>query len=331
LSGQFGIYDIVQPLGAGGMARVDIAEDRSTGKQVALKRLLPAAAADEDLVRSFIAEAKLVSELRHPNIAQTLAFGHSDGEYFMSMELVRGPTLVQLVRHCNKTVGEIPVSIIIHVLRHVCHALEYAHGRTDSLGRSLGIIHRDVSPANIVISTTGLVKLIDFGIAKVKDSSMKTRAGIVKGKMGYISPEYLAGKIDARADLWSLGVVAYELLTRRRLFDGEGDFDVLRKVRDLPIVPPSQRVADLPPELDAIVMTALQRDPEQRWQNAGAMRTALGGLGRELGSITNRQVIEWVEWALAQTERPAGRADTGAGADKREVADEPSEPSIIIE
>lgn len=321
----FGAFDIVQPLGSGGMARVDVAEDRSTGKRVALKRLHASMAADEDIVRAFIAEAKLVSNLRHVNIAQILASGEIDGEYFIAMELVQGPTLVKLIRHCNKTVGAIPLSIAMHVLRHVCRALDYAHSRCDATGRPLGIIHRDVSPANIVISTTGLVKLIDFGIARVQGSSMKTRAGVIKGKMGYIAPEYLAGHLDARADLWSLGVVGYELVTRRRLFAGDNDFDVLRDVADAPIPPLSKVVAGIPPDLDVIIMTALQRNPDARWQNASAMLAALDTLAREIGPVTNRQANEWVEWALSQTERPAARPVS------EPAAPDPDEPSIIIE
>src|SRR5207237_1269247 len=159
-------------------------------------------------------------------IAQTYELGKAEGTYFISMEYVPGPTLTQVMRQCQLAAGAIPIPITLGILAQLCEALEYAHNRVDEDGKPLGIIHRDVSPSNIVISNTGVVKLLDFGIAKVTGKSeLDTPVGVViKGKFDYIAPEYLGGQLDLRADLFALGVIAHEMLTGRKLFAGEDDF-----------------------------------------------------------------------------------------------------------
>lgn len=302
---RFGAYIVHEKLGQGGMASVHVAESRTLRKRVALKRLLPHVAEQPDLVRSFIHEARLARYLNHPHIARVFDFGKVGDIYFMAMELVPGPNLTQLYRQVKATVGTVPLPVSLHILTQACDALDYAHNLTDDEGEPLGIIHRDVSPPNIVISNTGTVKLIDFGLAKAARSSIQTQVGTIKGKFSYIAPEYLRGLLDVRCDLWSLGVVAWELLTMRRLFDSSDDFDVLDKVKEMPIDPPSRHARDIPGELDAIILTALERDPRRRWQSAAAMRTALQGMIRDLGvEITNRRVLQWVEWAYTQTPLP---------------------------
>jgi len=301
----FGEYSIGEQLGTGGMASVHRAERRVKGvrQRVALKRMLPHAAADPDLVKLFLDEARLVSLLRHRNIAEVYDFGSVGDEYFLAMELVAGPTLKQLLRHSGATVGLIPYPIALNLLIQVCDALAYAHERRDEHGKPLHLVHRDVSPSNIVISSNGVVKLIDFGIAKTV--STHTQAGIIKGKIAYIAPEYLEDTgLDRRADLWAVGVVAYELLCNARLFNADDDFEMMRQVRSQPITPPSAHNPDIPAELEAIVMTALQRAPAQRWQNATALRNALAGVGRP---SSNAEVMEWVEWVFklaGETARP---------------------------
>jgi serine/threonine-protein kinase len=237
--------------------------------------------------------------LRHPNIATVYDFGQVGADYFMAMELVKGPSLKQLVTQCVETVGLIPYPVVIHILIQVLDALTYAHELCDDRGKSLGIIHRDVTPSNIVIGQGGVAKLIDFGVAK--STTSHTSAGVIKGKLTYVAPEYVDGKLDRRCDLWSIGVVAWELLTNMRLFATESDVETVRRVQEMKIVPPSTHNPDIPEELDQIVMTALQRNPNVRWQNAQAMRNALTDLARRLGNApTSADVVEWIDWAFAQ-------------------------------
>lgn len=297
----FGKYRVGEQLGTGGMASVHVAEvcgPHGFRRRVALKRLLPQWSADAEYVELFLHEAQLAANLRHPNIATVYDFGSADGEHYLAMELVRGPSLKQLVQHCRATVGLVPYPIVVHLLSQICEALAYAHDLCDAAGRPLGIIHRDVTPANIVVSNGGIAKLIDFGVAKSRSSH--TRVGIIKGKLAYVAPEYVDGQLDRRVDLWGLGVVAYELLTNQRLFDADDDVELVRLVQEAPITQPSRFNPDLPHELEAIVMTALQREPALRWQNAGAMCTALRGFAREHGNApTYGDVAEWIEWAFA--------------------------------
>lgn len=306
---EFGSYTVLEQLGVGGMASVHVAETRSAGgfrKRVALKRLLEHAASQPELVESFINEARLVRYLHHANIAQTFDFGKVGDVYFIAMELVAGPTLGQLIRQCKATIGVIPFPITLNILVQVCEALEYAHNLCDEHGKPLGIIHRDISPPNVVISNTGLAKLIDFGVAKAKTAHQQTQVGTVKGKFSYMAPEYLSGKLDRRVDLWALGAVAHELLTNEQLFDAEDDYSVLFAVKEKPIPPPSHANPDVPADIDAIVMTALERDPDRRWQSAAAMRKALVDAAAELQTVvSNQQLVEWVEWAF--TQEPPGK------------------------
>ncbi|MGE3543359.1 MAG: serine/threonine-protein kinase, partial [Kofleriaceae bacterium] len=221
------------------------------------------------------------------------------------------PTLLQLAEHCRAYVGRFPIMVVLEVAYQLCDALDYAHTLRDELGLPLGIVHRDVSPSNVIVSTTGQVKLIDFGLAKTKQSSVQSQAGVIKGKLNYVAPEYLAGKLDSRVDLWALGVVMYELLTGRRPFDAEEQGRILEHVRSLPIRPPSHANPEVTPEIDHIVLTALTRDPEKRWQRAGDMRDAIGVAAA--GRLTQHQFVSWVEWVFRQ-KQPLRREDSGVSA-----------------
>jgi eukaryotic-like serine/threonine-protein kinase len=303
----FGNYLVYEELGSGGMATVHRAESPGIlgfRKPVALKRMLPHVARDPKSMRAFLEEARLASRLHHENIAQAYDFGEINGTYFIAMELVPGPTLRQIMMQCASAAGAIPVPIAIEILIQLCEALDYAHNLKDPHGRKLNIIHRDVSPTNVIVSGSGVVKLIDFGIAKVEHSTDHTATGIIKGKLGYLAPEYLAGRLDYRADLFGLGVVAHELLTGKRLFPGTSDFEVCNAVREKPIPRPSRYNPQVSATLDDIVLTALQRDPDQRWQSAHAMQTALRNAARELGAgVSHRQIRDWTEWAFTQNSR----------------------------
>jgi eukaryotic-like serine/threonine-protein kinase len=296
---EFGPYLVYEQIGVGGMATVHRAETTGIAgfrKLVALKRMLPHIAANDDLVRSFVREARLASHLRHGNVAQTYDLGKVGDIYFIAMELVTGRTLREILRLCIKTNIRVPIGITLNVLNQVCDALDYAHNLCDDSGQPLGIVHRDVSPSNVIVSDSGVVKLIDFGIAKASAAGMQTLSGTIKGKFGYMAPEYLMGKIDARADLFAAGICAYELLTNKPLFQGRDDMDTLYRVKSMPIPRPSETNPEIPPEIDSIVMTALERDPDARWQRAAAMRIALTTEMKRLGlTMLDQQVREWCD------------------------------------
>ncbi|HEX8109887.1 MAG TPA: protein kinase, partial [Kofleriaceae bacterium] len=324
---RFGPYIVYEQLGIGGMAQVHraVAADSDVQRPVALKRMLSHIASNQDMVKSFVREARLASYLRHENVAQTYDLGRVGDTYFIVMELITGRNLREVLRHCGATTGPMPVPLALNILNQICDALDYAHNLCDETGTPLGIIHRDVSPSNVIVSTTGMVKLIDFGIAKASAAGMQTMSGTLKGKFAYMAPEYLAGRIDPRADLFAVGVIAHELLTNRPLFSGRDDIDTLTRVRDMHVAPPSHENPLVPSEIDDVVMTALARDPERRWQHATALRSALTTLTRRLGLVaSNAQVVEWLDWAFTQKRpaRPRGEPDTET--DGEPLADEPS-------
>jgi serine/threonine-protein kinase len=331
---RFGSYLVYEQLGKGGMATVHRAERLNkdgSRTQVALKRLLPAVAMNRHLVESFAAEARLLRYLDHSNIAQTFEHGKVvGGSYFIAMEYVPGPTLKQLIQDLPARVGMIPNEISLGIISQVCDALDHAHTRTDEHDRPLSIIHRDVCPSNIIISDTGFVKLIDFGLAKAKRMRMPdTGQGVIKGKYNYIAPEYLEeGDIDARADVWAMGVVLYELLTNRRLFDAPYPMETLTRLKSMPIPRPSLANPRVPPEIDTIVMTALQRDPRRRYQSAATMREALWGV-TSLPFVGYRQLSEWLRKAYDEEGGPTARFSKRAITQPVIFPDEESRPSIV--
>jgi len=327
---EFGPYLIYEQLGVGGMAQVHraVAKSAEVRRPVALKRMLSHIATNEEMVKSFLREARLASYLRHQNVPQTYDLGRVDDVYFIAMELITGRNLREVLKHCARTTGPMPVPVALNILNQICDALDYAHNLRSETGEPLGIIHRDVSPSNVIVSETGVVKLIDFGIAKVSGGGMQTMSGALKGKFAYMAPEYFAGQIDARADLWAIGVIAHELLTNRPLFSGPDDVETMRRVRSMPLAPPSQKNPRVPPEIDDVVMTALVRDPGRRWQHATALRTALTTLTQRLDLVAaNTQVVQWLDWAFAQavgSPQVGDRPQIDTAIDVRLISDEPS-------
>ena len=321
----FGNYTLLEQIGSGGMATVHRAVQRGIEgfeRTVALKRLLPELVHDDDFVKAFVREARIASQLRHVNCAQTYDLGKVGIIYYIAMELVEGPDLRKLLRQTATVTGPMPVPLIVNLLTQLCDALDYAHTLCDEKGEPMGIIHRDVSPANVIVSARdGTAKLIDFGIAKASAANLATQSGLLKGKFAYMAPENLTGAIDARADLFAIGVMAHELLTARPLFaGGDDDFETLKRVRSMPIVTPSEINRDVPADLDTIVLTALARNPNERWQSAAAMRGALQNLARNpVMSSTRQDIAKWMEWAFAQAPgskpSPAPRARQGGDTD----------------
>jgi serine/threonine protein kinase len=225
---------------------------------------------------------------------------------------VQGPTVQKLARQCERHVGYMPIPVVLEIASQLCDALHHAHNLCDEDGLPLGIVHRDVSPQNLIVSTTGTVKLIDFGLAKAKQSSVESQSGIIKGKLHYVAPEYLDGTLDVRCDLWAVGVLLHELLTGRRLFDAPDNFAMVDRVRNMAIPPPSRFRAEVTSALDDIVFTALERDPRKRWQNAASLRAALAKHARDYPLVTKSQLVTWVEWAFAQKQKM--REDSGLSA-----------------
>jgi serine/threonine protein kinase len=307
---QFGPYLVYERLGVGGMATVHRALERGIEgfeRIVALKRLLPHLAEDASFIKSFVREAKLASLLNHVNVVQIFELGRVGTEYFISMEYIDGRDIRRILRHARKVTGPPPIHITTGLLLQLCDALDYAHTRVDDHGQPMGLVHRDVSPSNLLITQAGHLKVIDFGIAKAQSSQLRTQTGRVKGKLAYMAPEAVAGKdLDARSDLFAVGVIAHELLTARPLFARKNEYETLIKVQRGDVVPPSTFNQACPAELDAIVLKALAREPNDRFSSAAELRSALNELRRMYNLQTSHHdVAQWIDWAFS-VEPPSG-------------------------
>ena len=294
----FGPYLVYEELGTGGIASVHRAIERRAAKlgcetTVLLRRLRPGLAADWELVTAFVQECQLASQLAHRGIARTHACGKLDGVYYAARELVPGPTLREVMIQSRTAAGAVPLRIAIELLVQICDTLAYLHDH-----HGLALLHRDVSPQNLVLARSGRLVLNELGLARTSVSVIGRRPS--RSKLGYVAPECADGRLDARADLFAVGVIAHELLTGRRLFAGPTDFALARSVREAPIAPPSRANPQVARDLDDIVMVALQRDPELRWQNAAAMRFALCALGPRADAD---EIRDWAEWAFRRQPR----------------------------
>jgi serine/threonine-protein kinase len=296
----FGPYELHECLGMGGMAsvhRATIELADGARREVALKRLLPHLANDRGFVEDFIREAKLVAGLEHPHIAKLLELGSFDDTYYIVMELVKGAPLLALMRGAHVQKRPAPVGVVLALISELCDALDYASNGTDAFGEPLRIVHRDLSPSNLMITDQGVLKVIDFGVAKsLGGHRLETDSGLVKGKLGYMAPESLSDEpIDPRADLFSAGVVAWELLAARRLFKADTQDATIEKLRTLPIPPPSHYNPRCSPALDSVILRALARPTQDRWVTAAAMREAIEDARRDCGEpSTARAVTDWV-------------------------------------
>lgn len=249
---------------------------------VAVKRVLAHLAEDEDFIQMLVDEAKIAGQLKHPNIARVYEFARAHGEYFIAMEHVDGKDLRSILERCRQNKRPMPPNHAAYVCAEIAAALQAAHSATDHRRRPLKIVHRDVSPSNIICSYTGEVKLCDFGIAKATLSKVQTRTGVIKGKVKYMSPEQALGrKLDNRSDIFSMGSVMYEMLTRVPPFTASNEMDLLIKVRDAKYRPVSDIVPDVPPALEKVVDQCLARSRANRFQSADdvarALRTYLVG------------------------------------------------------
>src|SRR5688572_19714166 len=254
----FGKYLLLERISVGGMAEVFKAKSfgvEGFEKIIAIKRILPSMAEDADFIQMFIDEAKIAGQLSHANICQTFELGKTSESHFIAMEFIWGKDLLQIQNRFRKLRQQLPVAMSCFIAAKVCEGLDYAHRKKDPLGRPLNIIHRDVSPQNVLVSYEGECKLIDFGIAKAASRSSKTQAGVLKGKFGYMSPEQVRGlPLDRRSDIFAIGTLLYEMLTGERLFMGESDFSTLEKVRNAEIESPVTYNRNIPPALERVVM-----------------------------------------------------------------------------
>src|SRR5262245_48471926 len=274
-----GRYELLQPLGVGGMAQVFKARALGPGgfrRDVVVKRILPEYGRDSEFIRMFVDEAKLLGMLHHPNVVQVYEFGEDDGVLFLALEYVEGPSLSRVLRTLRGANKRMPPAIVAFVAREICRALECVHELRDEQNRPLGAIHRDVTPSNVILTSAGEVKLLDFGVATFKDAQQATKSGTVKGKPAYLAPEQLEGKeIDGRVDLFALGIVMHEMLTLQHLFAGDSDLGTVKQIMEMEIPRPSAQRNDVPEALDAVVMRALERDRTKRFATAGEMAAAL--------------------------------------------------------
>jgi eukaryotic-like serine/threonine-protein kinase len=276
---RFGKYVLLDRLNSGGMAEVYLANVSgiaSFTRQLAIKCMKPDLASDQQFAAMFVDEANLAGQLTHANIAQIYELGRYKDQLYIAMELVRGRDLRHICRRVKNLGSTIPLGFVAYVIAKAAEGLDYAHRRTGTDGSPLRLVHRDVSPQNILVSYEGEVKVVDFGIAKANQRTSETQSGVLKGKFSYMAPEQIRGEeIDRRADIFTLGAVLFELVALRKLFDGDNDYAVIERVRG-PVLPDFRAVMpSAPPELLSVLSTALAGKPEQRFQYASEMAKAL--------------------------------------------------------
>jgi serine/threonine-protein kinase len=287
----FGNYELVAKLATGGMAEIFLArrtDPVGRGDLVVIKRILPHLADDEHFVTMFRDEAALASKLEHPNVCRVYTLGQSDNTWFIVMEYLHGVALSRLLTRLSKQRQYLSLPLVAAIVVQACEGLHHAHELKDSDGHLLSVVHRDVSPPNIFIGADGVVKLLDFGIAKARGASSKTRTGTVKGKNAYMSPEQILGKpLDRRSDVFALGAVLYELLAVKRLFHRDSDFLTFKAITEEPIPDIRERRPDLPAGMREVVLRALARDVNARYPTAKEMADAVraavatgGGVGK---------------------------------------------------
>lgn len=314
---RLGKYELIRRLAAGGMAEIFLARvaGSASEKVVVLKRILPRYAEDEDFARMLVDEARLASTLQHPNIVQVYDTGaHPEsGHSYFTMEYVRGRDLRQLQRASQLRETPIPLEHAINIVIGVAAGLDYAHDHVGFDGRRMEIVHRDVSPSNVLVAYSGAVKLVDFGIAKAMAHST-VQQGKLKGKIPYMSPEQCRGEpLDRRSDIFSLGTVLWELSTGKRLWKSPRELTTLRRIANEDAPRPSRGVKGYPKDLERVLMRALKRNRDQRYQSAGAFAEDLRAARQRHGfSDANSQLARWMQDTFAEAiakELEAARGD----------------------
>ncbi|MDW8247173.1 MAG: serine/threonine-protein kinase [Sandaracinaceae bacterium] len=347
---RFGKYLLLERINVGGMAEVYKAKLRGVEgfeRLVAIKRILPSIAEDKEFISMFIDEARIASQLNHPNIVQIYELGKEGESYFIAMEYIQGKDVRAIFDRARKRGETVPIPMACHIMMKVCEGLDYAHNKKDERGVDMNLVHRDVSPQNIIVSYDGDVKIIDFGIAKAANKASQTQAGILKGKFGYMSPEQVRGHpIDRRSDIFSVGIVLYELLTGERLFQGESDFSTLEKVKNVDIMPPSTYNRKIPPALEAIVLKALAKNVADRYQSAMDLHDDLQSFMYTSGHLFSRKdLAAYMRQAFAddlakelarqeeyrKLEQNLAEGSSTQVVDLHEIETEPSQPRVSLQ
>ncbi len=336
-----GPYEIVSHIATGGMAEVYVARRRGAygfTKSVALKRILPQYAKDPEFVSMFIDEARVGAGLSHPNLVEVFDFGEDAGELYIAMELVDGTTCAKLLRAASARGQTVTVEDTLFLVLSVLRALDFAHGAADDGGTPLGLVHRDVSPGNVLVSRSGAIKLADFGIARAAHVERRTEDGHMKGKLGYMSPEQVLGEeVDARSDLFTVGIVLAELLVGRPLFTGD-EFDVLLKIRDADVSGFVAHATRVPEDLRAVVLRALARRAEDRYPTAQAFADDLEEIVRRrrlaIGPARLAAYLEHLALVRRETRSQelravaaASRSPSASGTQPRRITVPPPEPA----
>jgi eukaryotic-like serine/threonine-protein kinase len=328
LASILGRYAIGEEIARGGLATVHLGlvlGEAGFSRAVAVKRLLPGFARDQEFVASFLDEAKLASRIRHPNVVPTLDVLAQDGELFIVMEYVHGESLAGLIRAAADRDETIPLAVVSAMLGDALQGLHAAHEAKDERGAKLDVIHRDVSPHNVIVGVDGVARVLDFGIAKAAGRAQVTREGQVKGKLGYLSPEQFRQNAERASDIYAAGVCLWEALTLRRLFEGDNESAVLARIMAGIVAPPSKHVPELPSALDAVALRALRREPGQRFATAREMAIALSAA---VAPASASEVGAWVERLAA---KGLARRSEGLAAIEAEGAQRRGERAAIVE
>jgi serine/threonine-protein kinase len=288
---QFDKYQLLARLATGGMAELFVARLIGASgfrKNVVIKRILPHVAHDENFTRMFLDEAITCAQINHPNVCQVFELCKTEDSHFLVLEHLEGATVGSLIRRCVEAKQQVNLRLAAGIIVQACDGLHAAHEQVDANDKNVGLVHRDVSPGNLFVTVDGIVKLLDFGIAKAAWMSRKTRTGTLLGKCEYMSPEQARGTtpVDRRSDVFSLGVIAWEMLCGRRLFRRESEYETLRAVLRAPIERPSFLRPTVPEAFDNAIMRALERDPDARFRNASEFRHAIADALRDRGGPT---------------------------------------------
>lgn len=321
-----GKYELMERVALGGMAEIFLAKQEGPAgfeKELAVKCILPQHAQDASFVRMFLDEARLAARLSHPNIVQIYDLGEQEGTYYIAMEYVRGISLSDAVDRAHLLGVDMPYHYAARMMADVLSGLDYAHEFSDAQGSPLGLVHRDMSPDNVLVSYNGAVKTIDFGVAKTLDNEVKTDSGVVKGKYLYMSPEQVMGaSLDGRSDIFSASIVLYEMVTGKRPFGANAGLMAVSAIVNDPPVPPREHSPDIPPELERIILRGLEKDPGNRFRKAREMQRELETFihaharyvgDSDIGELVRRLVrgqeqdVRWIEARHAEVENAGHR------------------------